>query len=466
MTIRRAVAGVLLAGTLAAGCEGPGTTPESGRATAEAGGVAHADTVRIPLPSGDPGTDRAALVEALTGAAPGSLVQFQAGTYVVGALLRIDTPGLVLEGHPEGTVLRGCSLDDYAGMERDAAQAWEEDPSASGYGPLARCGMFHFTGGEVTLRGLVFEQSRLGVILGCCEADGQIEAGPGGYLVEGNTFRNTGNSVRAALVALEPTIVRDNTFTNTFHALSAVGSRIHFVNNRVSVPDSEQVPGEGYAGFAVAIGAVSPDYAAGPTPAGACSDNHIVGNSIEGHVDGIVLRADPGTVCSGTRVAGNTVRIRRARYPQPWPYEDIFPLPNPDDPTLAGVPLTVLGFGGDGVEPGRFEATVVEENRVEGADGLGLEIVNAPGIRIEGNRFSEIRMRAPFPGNPSGAMPGWEAANGAAIWLGPGSDGAEVGANHFADVARWEIYLDAPGVRLPAPAEGVRIGRRAESGGG
>lgn len=455
-----------LAGSVTTGCMDADVTPVPGTLDGEAQAAVYADTVRLPPPGGEPETDRAALVEALANAAPGSLVQFQAGTYVVGALLRIDTPGLVFQGHADGTVLRGCSLDDYVAMEEAAAQVSFEDREPGGYGPLERCGIFHFTGGGVTLRGLVFEQSRMGVILGCCEAAGQIEARPGGYLVEGNTFRNTGNSVRAGLVALEPTVIRDNTFENTFHALSAAGSRIHFVDNRISVPDPAMVPGESYSGFAVSIGSVPPEFAAGPVPAGACNDNRIEGNVIEGHVDGIALLADPGTVCSGTRVTGNTLRIQRARLPQPWRHADAFPLPDPSDPTMVGVPITILGYGDGDVAPGRFEGSVVEGNRVEGAEGVGLEIMNAPGIRVAGNYVSGIRMRTPFPGNPSGGFPQWEDANGAAIWIGPGSDGAEIGENTFADVARWEIFIDAREVQGPEPAPGLRVGRGAVDGGG
>ena len=54
---RAAAAGILLAGPLAAGCGAPGAAPEPGSAATEAQSVAYADTVRIPLPSGNPAAE-------------------------------------------------------------------------------------------------------------------------------------------------------------------------------------------------------------------------------------------------------------------------------------------------------------------------------------------------------------------------------------------------------------------------
>jgi hypothetical protein len=47
---------------------------------------------------------------------PGATVQFAAGTYLVGEIIPIATPGLTLLGHPDGTTLRACEAEDFAGV--------------------------------------------------------------------------------------------------------------------------------------------------------------------------------------------------------------------------------------------------------------------------------------------------------------------------------------------------------------
>jgi pimeloyl-ACP methyl ester carboxylesterase len=414
--------------------------------------AARESVVHVAPPTGKTEADRASILAALGQVRPGGTVQFGSGRYLVGPIIRIDTPGITLLGHAEGTVLRGCELDDYEAMERAFIEAFQLHGFEVDHTILQRCGQLHLTGGNVTVRAITFEQSRMGVVLGCCENDQVLRSFAGGYVIEGNTFRNTGNSIRAWLQSEEPTVIRGNEFINTYHALSAMASRIHFVDNRVSVPEPALVPFETHPGFGITIGAypVSTEGGEAP-PLEPCIENVISGNHVEGHPDALVLFAGPGMTCRDNEVRENTLISTRVPRPEVWRFEAIWPINDPDDPTFVGLPLRLWGaaaaeippeLAGEGLEPGGLLGTRVYANEIRGADGLGLQLTNASGNQIVENTVSQIRVRDPFPGNDSGSPGGWEAVNGSGIWVSPGSDENEILGNTFEDVASYAVVLE------------------------
>jgi haloalkane dehalogenase len=413
--------------------------------------AAERDVVHVAPPTGEWETDRASIVAALEQVRPGGTVQFAAGLYLVGPLIRIDMPGITLLGHPEGTILRGCELEDYAAMEQEFTAAFQRAGIQADTRILERCGQFHLTGGNVTVRRLTFEQSRIGLVLGCCEQEQVVRSFAGGYLIEENVFRNTGNSIRAGLLSEEPTMIRRNEFTNAFHALSAAGSRIHFIDNRVTVPDPASVPFETHPGFGVSISAFLPAVEGDVAPPiEPCAENVIAGNWVEGHPDAVYLFAPPGTSCRDNVIRDNTLIATRVPRPAVWRFEEIWPIGDPDDPTFVGIPLRLWGNDGaaipaelvdEGLTPGRIQRTIVEGNRIQGADGLGIQLIVASDSRVVANTISRVRVRDPFPGNDSDTER-WASANGSAIWLSPGSDGNEVVGNVFEDVAAHAVVIE------------------------
>jgi pimeloyl-ACP methyl ester carboxylesterase len=410
------------------------------------------DTIHVAPPTGEAEADRGSILAALEQVQPGGTVQFAAGTYLVGPIIRVDTPGITLLGHSKGTVLRGCELPDYEAMELEFSDAFQKDGFEADLTVLRRCGQLHLTGGHVTVRAITFEQSRMGVVLGCCEHEQVLRSVAGGYVIEDNVFRNTGNSVRAWLRAEEPTVIRRNEFINTFHALSAMASRIHFVENRVSVPEPSLVPFETHPGFGITIGAYPAQMEEGLTPPlEPCVENVIAGNVVQGHPDALMLFAAPGFTCRDNEVRDNTLIASRVPRPEIWRFEDVWPITDPDDPTFVGLPLRLWGatageipgvLAGDSAESGKLLRNRIAGNIIRDADGLGMLLVNASTNQIVGNSIAQVRVRDPFPGNDESTAGQWEAANGSGIWVSSGSDENEITGNVFADLGADAIFLE------------------------
>jgi len=150
---------------------------------------------------------------------------------------------------------------------------------------------------------------RLGLVLGYEHQRG-YRPSEGGYLIEENVFRNTDNGIRVGLSSPEPTVIRHNTFVDTFHAVSAGGSNIHILDNTILAPAPGQVPGQGYPSIAIGIIAINPVKGTREPPYGRCDDNIIAGNVIDGYPSGISLGARPGTGCHRNTIRDNTVFIR------------------------------------------------------------------------------------------------------------------------------------------------------------
>jgi len=386
------------------------------------------------------------ILAALEQVRPGGTVQFGAGTYLVGPLIRVDVPRITLAGHSTGTTLRGCDPSEYEKMEWAVEPAFAADP-ASAAAVVARCGMFELTGGHVTVRDITFENSRLGLVLGCCHGDRDATMTNGGYLIERNTFRNSGNGIRPGLLSAEPTIIRGNVFINAFHAISARGGHLHVLDNDISVPEPGRVPGVRHPSFAVAFSA---------------DHNRVVGNRIEGHPDGILVIADPGGTCRHNVIRDNTIVVRRVRFPASRPHPDMPRITDPADSTIAGVPLLLYSGTRDGADPGILEDNLIEGNRILGADGLAIEVVRAARTRIVGNSITGVMAREPFPGNTLGHGPGWRVANGAGMGVSPGSEENEIVGNTFENIASHAIVIegDRNRVELRSGSDAVRdLGR-------
>jgi proline iminopeptidase len=447
----KAVSGILWVPLLTSCAAAAGYSPALPPAATASGGVVH-----VAPPTGEREADRASILAALEQVRPGGTIRFAPGTYLVGEAIQVPTPRITLLGHPAGTTLRGCETAELDEVEREADR--ESDLSAL-FAILLRCGMLELTGGHVTVRDFTLENTRMGLLLGCCHADLAYRPSEGGYRIENNTFRNSGNAIRALLSSAEPTVIRGNRFINVFHALSAGASHLHMVGNDISVPEPQRVPGRGHPGFGIGIWPIPGDFVDRSVSDGEdCEHNIIAGNRIEGHETGIVLFGEPGLACRQNVIRDNTIVVRRVRFDAArWP-ADAVGITDAADSTIVGVPLTLHNPSGDG----RIEDNLIEGNRIAGAEGIGIEVLRASGNRIINNTITDIRRRHPFPGNTLGGEPErWAVANGAGIWISPGSEGNSLEGNVFEGIAGASVVREG---ELEA-ADGVRLYYRVEGEG-
>jgi hypothetical protein len=379
--------------------------------------TASGDTVHVAPPTGEKEADRASILAALAEVQPGGTVQFGPGTYVIGSsiigssapLIEVTAPGVTLLGHPQGTTLRGCdphrfSSDDCYGLE--------------------------LTGGHQTVRDVTFEYFSYGLNLGGygarCTAPGQCapdgtESLVGGYLVEGNTFRSV-ISVNVRGQWQEPAVIRRNTFTNVFHAVSVIGGIAHVLENDVSVTDHEQIPFFHHAGGAISVTAYSGFMAP------SCDGNVIAGNRVVGHPESINIRLmelfEPAS-CRDNVIRDNTVVD--SRIPD-----------NPAFPYASGAILLVNETGREGL----IEGTLIEGNRIVDSHGVGVAVFGASRNRIVDNSVRRLGLLDTRLLNERVPQDG---ANGSGIWIGPGSDGNEIVDNTFEDIAAFAVVLDGDG---------------------
>jgi parallel beta-helix repeat protein len=398
------------------------------------------DTAHVAAPSGEESTDRASIMAALAAVHPGGVVQFGPGTYLIGELLRVYPPRIRLLGHPQGTTIRGCERAEEAErLERFA------------------CHGFELVGGKQTVRGFTFEQADFDLVLGCCLRDPGAEATApsdeaGGYLVEHNVFRNSRTSIRVIAGGSEPTVIRDNVFRNTGHAVGINRGTVHVLDNDISAPNPQEIPGQSHTLGAIGVTPTTPQ----------CGHNVIAGNRIEGHPDGIrMLVVLPGIRCQRNIIRNNTIIVQRL------PIGDSpnagLRISDESDRTLVGVPLLVADVSDAPDRPrlppsvsSQFQGDVIlgdhliEGNRVIGAEGIGIEIRRSSGNRIAHNVVTRIEARHPFPGNLANSPDpeSWRDANGAGIWLSPGSDHNEVVDNTFEEIASFAVAIEGDSNRV------------------
>jgi parallel beta-helix repeat protein len=390
------------------------------------------DTVHVATPTGERETDRASILAALEQVRPGETVQFASGTYMVGEIIDVAISGVTLLGNPDGTTLRGCDPVAWQQMMVAAAEALIGEAR---WNMRARCGMLRLTGGHVTVRNLTFEDTVWGLVLGWMDPTLTSE---GGHHIEGNTFRNSGNGIRVGNQSSGPTIIRQNRFINTYHALGGHGGHLHFLENDISVPEPERVPDPGYPGNAIAL----------------CGEHNVIaGNRIAGHPEGISMGWGWEVVdaCRHNVIRDNTIIVQRTRALTPPPG---FRLLDESDSTLVGTPLILGHPSGEGA----FEDNLIEGNHIIGAEGIGIEVRNASRNRIVNNTITGVLRRKPFPGNWSSEFDQeWRDANGSGIWLSPGSDENDIIGNVFEDVAGHAVVIEGDRNRVHTRSAGDAV---------
>ncbi|HSM06488.1 MAG TPA: right-handed parallel beta-helix repeat-containing protein [Longimicrobiales bacterium] len=381
--------------------------------------------VRVAPPTGDPEADRGAVLAALEVAAPGTTVRFAPGRYRLGGPVQVTTPGLTLQGDPEGTVLESCdpaALDDF--------------PTSA-----MSCDALELVGGLQTVRGMTFEGSWHGVVVGCCQPRTMAELGtfmteeppdpgPGGAVIQNNVFRGVSTAVRV-LTLNDSTVVRDNLFEDVGHAISINGNDIRFEDNSVVVVDPTRVPVYGGPLTAVALS---------PRQPGGCRSNVVARNRIEGYPQAVGIQvATAGADCRDNVVEGNTIVVAPVLYRRPLPSLEVG---DPADSSFVDVPILLVDLlpPPDDDEEARITGTRIEQNHVVGARGLAIELDGASRSWIMGNAIEGVERRDPFPGNTDRVLR-WGVANGAAIWVSYGSRQNDILDNVFEGVAGPSIYL-------------------------
>lgn len=348
------------------------------------------DTVYVAPPTGKSDIDRANVQIAFDAVRPGSVVQFAAGMYMLGAGARLTVPNVTVLGHPEGTVLRGCD-----------PEAFMIDESAIGKVSFG-CTGFFVQAEHQTIRGLTFEYTWHGIVVGpypttAEEATSLMESGQlgppvypaGGQHIEGNTFRRSPNGLRVLGTGDDVSVVRDNDFIDVFHAIGIYGAPLHFVDNRILVEKPERVPFTTHPGSAVLVSPGNTD----------CTGHVVAGNRIEGHPDAIYVLVPRGETCHGVEIRDNTIHVARVTLPE----AGVFYERTEKDSTMVGAPITLMNNARLSGMPeadtaGVLENVIVHENRVIGAEGVGIVVQDASRNRITGNTITGIQQRIPFPG--------------------------------------------------------------------
>lgn len=266
-------------------------------------GCGDASRIELPDPTGDRGSDRAALADAFEQVPAGGTVSFGAGTYLIGGeRLTLTTPGVSLVGHADGTTLLGCTED-----EIDVGTTRDFDTNCDGIR----------LGAEAQrVSGLRFESFDMSLDIEHVERSDRTVSFTGGQVVEGNSFLNSA-SLQITVDADSTVLIRGNEFRNTWHALAILGRNVHVLDNDISTPEPELVP-MGYPGGAVGIS---------PGPTGVCDSVLVEGNRIDGHSEAVMIATlpmVPGSVCSGITVRNNEITVRTIRIPAD-PRSAIFP---------------------------------------------------------------------------------------------------------------------------------------------
>ena len=398
-------------------------------------GALDPDAVQVDAPTGQAEVDRAVVQAALDGVPPGGTVQLAAGTYLLGAGVNLVVPDVTLQGHPDGTVLRGC---DPEVMEFPAPPA-EPNPMAI----IQNCSGLYVLADRQTIRDLTIEYAWHGIFVGTppwLPADeNSSTSSSGGHTIENNLFRYTPNGVRVVGPAEQPTVIANNEVRNAFHAFQANGAAVHFLNNRISVPEPHAVPSSHHPESGVIVNTWGME-------GHHCEGSRVEGNIIEGTVNGIQILADPGQTCTGHVIRDNEIRLGEVPLAGDYPdyLRDFFFGPGAVGSSATGTAIRLHGQPGSTPdEPaGRVTDVLVENNRLSGGFGLAVQLRNASSNRLVGNRITDIRRRDPFPGLTWGEDPTvWKDANGSAIWISAGSDLNQLEGNSFEGIEASAVMI-------------------------
>ena len=387
---------------------------------AEADATLPRDTVRVASPTEREDLDRANVQAAFDSVRSGAVVLFEPGTYILGAGVSLTVPDVTVLGHPEGTVLRGC---EPAAFDVEESQV---------FGLVFGCTGFFIQTERQTIRDLTFEYMWHGIVVGpypssaeeAVATQGIVAPYPsGGQRIEGNVFRATPNGIRVLGVGDDVSVIRDNDFINVGHAIGIYGPPVKFLGNRVTVEDPSRVPTSRHPFSAILV---SPQFTD-------CSGHVIAGNTVTGHPGAIYVLAARGTTCRDVQIRDNVIQVERVPVPAAWMTQ-----PSVDgDSTMVGVPITLASQdyllpGTDpAAPPGLVESVLVQGNRLEGADGIGI-LLNGNQNEIVDNFIVDIRRRRPYPGiNWAPDLVTWELGNGSGIWVAPDARDNRISGNVF-----------------------------------
>jgi hypothetical protein len=375
----------------------PPLDPEAAHSLAAAGG---ANVIQVADPTADVATDRASILAALEEVRPGGTVQFAPGEYVIGfndgawAYIPVTVPRVTLQGHPDGTRLRGCDLEP-------------QDILDGG------CVGFEMSGGRQTLRNLHFRDMSVAVTLGKDVFLGGGTSRTGGYRIERNSFRDIATGVQVFGQWSQPAVIRNNTFINLFSAVDVWGRTAHILDNDISAPDWERIPVWFGAIYGISLITLeTQNISTGP-----CEHNQIAGNRIESVTDALnIWVLGIGAPCRHNLVRDNLVVNSREYTPG------------------FGTGPVFLYNGSDNV--GFLSDNLIQSNRVHGSFGNGMVFFRAERNRVVNNTITDIQKTFPFQG--------WLGeSNGSGIWTSPGGGHNRILNNGFASVEAEEVVFES-----------------------
>lgn len=339
------------------------------------------DVVRVAPPTGDPATDVANIEAAIAAAGPGDTVKFRRGTYQVfeDTQFLVATPGVTLKGKSKG---RTTIQDEL----RDVSDPFFTSPFE---------GVFRLVGGDQAIRDLRIADSIVAVTLG---GPGEVL---GGYVIEDCVFDTSLSAVTFTATTDDVSIIEDNRFINVGLAAVIFGDTVHFLDNRVTAPTPETVPGFGQPVQSIQI---SPEFFSGAT---VCEDNVVEGNTIIGTAEGVIFFADPGDVCRNNVVRDNE-------------FVDMKVFTEFNNGAMVNLVAAAGSF---------LEDNVIEDNELEGSEGIGIAVEGAGNNRIVGNEIEDLPgEKIPFSAAFLSALPG------TGIYLDEFSFGNLVDDNELEDV--------------------------------
>jgi hypothetical protein len=387
-TLRTRLTGGLAALALLAACtdHAPPLDPEAAHPLAAAGGP---HVVHVAPPTGDVATDRASIMAALEEVRPGGTVQFAPDTYVIGidtpgsfAFILVTVPRVTLLGHPDGTTLWGCSLEDIL-------------PS--------NCSGIRLEAEFQSVRDLTFEAMGQPLNIGRISTPTV-----GGYRIEGNTFRSTFFGVRAFGPWTQPAIIGNNSFENVALGVQVWGRTVHTTDNELAAPDWEQIPFWFAPVEAIVI------YSWDEFLTGPCDGNVVARNRIEGFAAGIGVAVVSQAGCRHNVIRDNTI-VNSVEL----------------DPLPAG-PIWLENFTGD---PDLLAHTLVQGNHILGSQGLGVYAWVGAQVRFVNNTIRDLTLSQYSPGYLG-------ESNGSGVWVSPGSRNNQILNNRFAAVEAEEVILE------------------------
>jgi hypothetical protein len=298
--------------------------------------------IYVAAPTGIVETDRASIEAAVNQAQPGDIIQFDKGTYVIGLEnegLIIDVPGITLQGHSEGTTLKGGDDLSYTGQYE---------------------GIF-LIGGKQTVRHFTFESFSTCAI----SLNMDFFSEKGGYVIENNIIQNCAMAVTYYGLSDDVTRITHNTINNNDQAWYIFGKTCHIEWNKIMATDPQQAPMVGYAGNVGGFIAYLTS-----------SENNVFAhNSISNIADGfqLVSAGDSTIFLRNNKIFANKFVNQTIHT-----YMDL------------GCMAFILNFGGT------LENNLVRNNHYYGSGGGGLMVWGAANTLIAHNSVSDVRF---FPDN-------------------------------------------------------------------